>query len=451
MASSIPATPFQENISSPSIQEIEEQLGTLADMHRISPPREDCSGDSESLFAFINRKLVEHGSDSAQILVRSGNSQNQQDQGGSSNSYFYKNRRILFLCFTGVYQYVEDENEGGGYILDDAAVEKFKAKLIDNVEDNDENERLRNIMKELDPTSDIENPTSLTYDTAPAQWLPRLLSGPDVWFDPDRELKHWNRRPPTAPPPEAGDKRKRKSSDHEGEECGTTDEEDNLPIHLLFHCSRIQPGQAVQCSSNCYIQAGLMLHAYRLMICGGTTFKRVTVPEFVRKLYSREAIYERIMRNKGGHATEVYRSLCKDGKGVKYTNGETPDEAFELIKEHKVGLVNHFRVTEDFEKDGKFSYEGRANIEHCGSHAMLCIGMRKDSSGVWWLLLQNWWEEKQFVEVTWDYLHSCFGDLRFYTKPVTLGVSAPLQLSPGQYWESQLQDGGDAESDDEKE
>ena len=38
---------------------------------------------------------------------------------------------------------------------------------------------------------------------------------------------------------------------------------------------------------------------------------------------------------------------------------------------------------------------------------MVLIGARTDASGKRWFLLQNWWKEKQFVEVSEDYMGYC--------------------------------------------
>ena len=45
---------------------------------------------------------------------------------------------------------------------------------------------------------------------------------------------------------------------------------------------------------------------------------------------------------------------------------------------------------------------------------MLVVGNRVDRCGATRLLLQNWWREKQFVEVDEAYYESCKGSLALY-------------------------------------
>jgi hypothetical protein len=55
-----------------------------------------------------------------------------------------------------------------------------------------------------------------------------------------------------------------------------------------------------------------------------------------------------------------------------------------------------------------------ASTKVYGSHAMLLIGVRKDAvSPECRYLLQNWWHEKQFVEVTSEYLKHCQATLTY--------------------------------------
>jgi hypothetical protein len=58
-------------------------------------------------------------------------------------------------------------------------------------------------------------------------------------------------------------------------------------------------------------------------------------------------------------------------------------------------------------------------------HAMLVVGARRDSSGTV-LLLQNWWREKQFVEVGEKYFKSCVGSHARYV--VTPQPSIPASF-----------------------
>jgi hypothetical protein len=49
--------------------------------------------------------------------------------------------------------------------------------------------------------------------------------------------------------------------------------------------------------------------------------------------------------------------------------------------------------------------------QQVGNHAMVLIGVRRDHNLVTWLLLQNWWPNKQFVEVSVVYCRACNGTI----------------------------------------
>ena len=53
-----------------------------------------------------------------------------------------------------------------------------------------------------------------------------------------------------------------------------------------------------------------------------------------------------------------------------------------------------------------------------GAHAMVMVGARRDDSGQYFLL-QNWWKEKQFVEVSEAYLQHCSATVFFVETPQT--------------------------------
>jgi hypothetical protein len=51
-------------------------------------------------------------------------------------------------------------------------------------------------------------------------------------------------------------------------------------------------------------------------------------------------------------------------------------------------------------------------------HAMVLVGHRR-SDGKDVYLLQNWWEDKQFVEVSAEYLEACRATVTFVETPQT--------------------------------
>lgn len=56
--------------------------------------------------------------------------------------------------------------------------------------------------------------------------------------------------------------------------------------------------------------------------------------------------------------------------------------------------------------------DGGVRDKH-SSHSMVLIGGRIDDNDRTWLLLQNWWDDMQFIEVSVDYFKACKGELSF--------------------------------------
>ena len=50
---------------------------------------------------------------------------------------------------------------------------------------------------------------------------------------------------------------------------------------------------------------------------------------------------------------------------------------------------------------------------------MIIIGVRSDENGRKYYLLQNWWKEKQFVEIDYEYLKVCQPTLYYVKTPQT--------------------------------
>ena len=78
-----------------------------------------------------------------------------------------------------------------------------------------------------------------------------------------------------------------------------------------------------------------------------------------------------------------------------------------------------FAVHRDFHKaKGPMSFDGTPKGAFVGFHAMLIIGARRDdTTGKRWFLLQNWWKEMQFVEVSDEYLGYCCKAIYFVPTP----------------------------------
>lgn len=96
-----------------------------------------------------------------------------------------------------------------------------------------------------------------------------------------------------------------------------------------------------------------------------------------------------------------------------------PDEIPNALKAYGPGLVSGFEVHQDF---ANFTTHHHHNGIHLGSyignHAMALVGHRS-ANGTQYFLLQNWWKEKQFVEVDASYLKHSGASVWFIETPQT--------------------------------
>lgn len=83
-----------------------------------------------------------------------------------------------------------------------------------------------------------------------------------------------------------------------------------------------------------------------------------------------------------------------------------------------VGLVHNMMVQEDFlDPTVRKHYGASTRGRLVGRHAMALVGHRTSAGGKSFFLLQNWWKDKQFVEVDIDYLSACGAYIRFILTP----------------------------------
>lgn len=101
--------------------------------------------------------------------------------------------------------------------------------------------------------------------------------------------------------------------------------------------------------------------------------------------------------------------------------------------EYYPALVSNFAVTSVFKARGKVSYSGIPEgdeDDYEKTHAMVLIGMRKTADGNYYMLLQNWWASKPFVEVSSEYLSYCGAKIHFVDPAIvpTMKINQPREL-----------------------
>jgi hypothetical protein len=173
--------------------------------------------------------------------------------------------------------------------------------------------------------------------------------------------------------------------------------------------------QRVQRSGLCYMHAPVVLQHY--LVSKGTSAKTgmVNISKYIHDKFTSIELENHIFRNDGGSSTRMLENILM--KGSEISTGSPELIHFEsTLKQYGPHLVSQFRVYDDFQSSEKWMYSGVPTGEVKGQHAMVLIGMRKES-GQLKFLLQNWWSRKQFVEVDYDYLSACEAYISYVETP----------------------------------
>lgn len=205
-----------------------------------------------------------------------------------------------------------------------------------------------------------------------------------------------------------------------------------------------------QNSGLCYLHAPVVLEHYLIAIstdCENASM--IDIGFYEANLLEGDQLKDFLLKDEGGGSVVTLRNICGlrlediDRKHIPHPT----DPAFVVVCEgilEKVAntpaLVSNFTVYEEFSIADKFSYDGVPN-EHIGTtklqrHAMVLIGARKTVEQKYYFLLQNWWENKYFVEVSAEYMYHCEGSINFVRKPITR--SNNLQTNMASYAETSI-------------
>lgn len=166
-------------------------------------------------------------------------------------------------------------------------------------------------------------------------------------------------------------------------------------------------------------------------------------------------IYDRIVHNRGWTCRGILRThlvtpssrfdLNQEGWLCMYHWGRWDEIYIDAMRYYGALLIGSFNVGSDFLEPDKFSYDGKPIFEKGNtdvSHAMVLIGARLDRKGRCWLLVQNSWHSKQFVEMSLDYFHACNPQVHFPMGKLELKEVFKTYRQP-LYRDYGINDGGD--------
>ena len=178
----------------------------------------------------------------------------------------------------------------------------------------------------------------------------------------------------------------------------------------------------VQESGLCYLLAPIVLQHF-LVTCGsgGTEHQMINAGKFVAEEFTPGQILDHLTKEDGGPSQRFAKQIM----GLHWNELKVvviskilflPEVLAATLKKYGVGLVSYMHADSNF-NDGtdKCSYLDDDSKDNGGGHAMVVVGHRTHA-GRHIFLLQNWWRNKQLIEVSAEYMVKSQAQVHFVTK-----------------------------------
>jgi hypothetical protein len=169
-----------------------------------------------------------------------------------------------------------------------------------------------------------------------------------------------------------------------------------------------------QHSGLCFMHAPVTLQHYLVCISQGrkSDVGMTNIALYIKRYWKGKRLADYLVRDSGSDSYSFFEEI----------NHEVPNLSENLERVHlnqvsssfwdrilsevavKPILVSNFRVNKTFHESGEVSFSVVDNSDFVGLHAILLIGGRKDAAGDYFFLLQNWWLNRFFIEVSAKYL-----------------------------------------------
>lgn len=200
-----------------------------------------------------------------------------------------------------------------------------------------------------------------------------------------------------------------------------------------------------QLSELCFIHACVVLQHYLVSINEEDDSKNVgmlDIGKYEGSILTGIALENYLTSPHGGDTISTLNQLCSlgpmDARNFKLSiidnestqnqilaRNDSCDQMMALLVVQPA-LVSSFIVMKDFYSTHNVSFtsfksENWPVVRE--THAMVLVGMRKLKTGEYYFLLQNWWRDRYFIEVSYDYLAVCQPEITFVKKKLT-------QISP---------------------
>jgi hypothetical protein len=205
-----------------------------------------------------------------------------------------------------------------------------------------------------------------------------------------------------------------------------TDGSENSDTVYTIFCDQAHTNVRVfhrfQASGYCFLQGPILIHWYKSLWeqreVAAEDIQFIHLSKYVRNTFDGDRLFDHIVNDVGGDARDIAEDIMPDTSHQAIPSGTSFEKVRDMMKDHGPGLVSIYNLYSDIHEPGTFSYTGTRPKKMKGEvrtgHAMVAVGVRKDANDKVHLLLQNFWEDKEFLEVDYDYLKASNGKLHFF-------------------------------------
>jgi hypothetical protein len=186
-------------------------------------------------------------------------------------------------------------------------------------------------------------------------------------------------------------------------------------VFFLDHPNTL--AQRFQNQGLCYMQASTVVQHYAVSQGLSGTIPMLDITKYIKNNFTPKQLEKYVFDDVGDDSALFLENILQRNS-IIINGGEQYDE---MYLKYGPGLVSRFRVHEDFAQVDIHQHHGKpAGTKNLGFHSMALVGFRNDHrTKKKYYLLQNWWEEKQFVEVDEEYLKYSGAIVYFIETPQT--------------------------------
>jgi len=182
----------------------------------------------------------------------------------------------------------------------------------------------------------------------------------------------------------------------------------------------------------CFIHAPVMIQHYVVSMYTKTKAPIIDISKMISN-FTKEQLENHFFKLEGSPSLYFLEDILNPSSSLSicfYKDIEMN------LKQYGPVLVSYFMVDEDFYNDKHFHHYTRLP-KSVDLHSMVLIGIRNDSNGNIFYLIQNWWGQKQFIEVDDNYLMAGLPRLRYVETP-QYSIPSKYETNSFKYVECEL-------------